>query len=156
MLCNHFKLKVFFPDRCECQQTYKSLQCFLDLFLEYEQRTQYVSIRLRSIVSNSDNEWGGNTASSLSGMRPRARHHMAGCVSWCMSVVITSEIGLVLLQLLWHHMSYKLNTHREKKGPLLYRAKCQQLMCLFRKCMWALMHSPLTTSLWLLDIFMLA
>lgn len=48
-------------------------------------------------------------------MRPRAQHHMAGCVSWCMSVVITSEIALVLLQLLWHHMSYKLSSHRRKK-----------------------------------------
>lgn len=100
----------------------------------------------------------GDTASSLSGMRPRARHHMAGCVSWCMSVVITSKISLVLLQLLWHHMSYKLNTHREKKKTLWRAPVLHSTMPTANVPFWRYMRpsSHLSQTVSLIDIFTLA
>lgn len=157
-----FWTKVFFfPDRCECQQTYKSSQCFLDLFLEYEQRTQYVRIRLRSIVSNSDNEWGGEY--SQQSIRDEAQGPTSH--GWmCLLTYVCGHYqqdcpGPVTAAVTPHELQIK-NWQREKKkhseGPLLHKAQCQQPMCLFQRYRRPQMPSPLTTSLWLLDIFILA
>lgn len=54
--------------------------------------TETKRIRLRPTVNNSNNE---NMAKSLSSIRLSAQQHVDGCVSWYMSVVITSRITLL-------------------------------------------------------------